>query len=213
MYRVCIDTGGTFTDCVVLDGEGASAPIQGAHHAGGLLRGSAEHHRGRRRILRAQYPGVPAADGMAGARHDGVHQRAGAEEALADGPHHHQGVQGHHRDAALGQDRDPLDVRGLYPAVRAARPAPAAFHGVRDDQGFRRDRHAAGRGRTARGARSGSRSSRSRLSPSASSTRTPTPRTSSGRRRYAPRSSPGCSSRAPACFSPRWGSTSAKAPA
>ena len=33
MYRITIDVGGTFTDCLVMDGAGIAAPVQVVHHA------------------------------------------------------------------------------------------------------------------------------------------------------------------------------------
>ena len=171
-----VDIGGTFTDVVAVDDDGAHAHRQGAVHA------LATRARPCARVLTRLLPDWRIAAARVApfrARHDGRHQRGARAQGRAPRAPHHRRLQGRARD------RPPEPAPDLRPRAEARDAgflAPGARRrGVAERDGAARRSGDAARRGVARSARS-TRCSRkaSRRSPSASCSPSPIPRTSGG---------------------------------
>ena len=138
--RVCIDVGGTFTDCLVMDETGllqkfkaSTTPSDPSIGLMNALKKAARHYGARHRR-------VPRPDRSAGARHDARHQHPD-HRARRQGRHdHHQGLPRQHRDAARHQAGRRLALQSVHPAQSAAGPALAP-HRRRGAHAGRRQHH------------------------------------------------------------------------
>ncbi|MEZ4595554.1 MAG: hydantoinase/oxoprolinase family protein [Chloroflexota bacterium] len=146
MYRITIDVGGTFTDCLVMDGEGALRqfkayttprdPSQGFLDA--VTKAAAGYGHASLGDFLAQVELIIHGTTLAT---NTLINRNGARTGMIP-----PRVPGHHRDPARLQERADLHVRRVRAALRAARATPSASRGDRAGALLRRDPHGAGRG-------------------------------------------------------------------
>ena len=177
MYRITIDVGGTFTDCLVMDDAGSLRQFKSYTTPRGPVAGvPGRRDQGRRRLRPPDLARLPRPGRAHHPRHDAGHEHAHQPQRRQDRDDHDAWLPGHRRDPARLQERADLHVQRVRAAVRAARAAlPPAGGGGAGHCTRRRDRDRAGRGRGPGRRRARSRSRASRRSPSASCTPTPNP--------------------------------------